>query len=352
MVLCGPLWYNSAMKLEQFSFDLPAGLIARTPADRRDHSRLMCVDRNSGRITHHRFDEFPGLIDADDFLVINTTRVDPARLLGRTGDRTIEMLVVKVLDPWTVEVLAHPAKHLRTGSRLEFDDGSVAQVLQQGQRGRRLLRLDNPVSELYRSGFAPLPPYIKRKAEEARRLRQFDLERYQTVYAAKPGAVAAPTAGLHFTAELLSEIGRSHDVIPVNLTVGEATFQKITVEKLEEHRMGREEIEIPQLSAQRIRELKAGGKKLLAVGTTSVRSLETWAALAQEPLHFFSEIFIYPGFEFKLVDRLLTNFHLPESSLFILVSAFAGLDLMQRAYRQAIDSGYRFFSYGDAMLIL
>ncbi len=339
------------MKLNLFNFSLPPELIARAPAVRRDQSRLMRVDRASGLISHHRFDEFPSLMSPHDFLVINTTRVNPARLFGHAEGRSFEMLVVKVLDDHTVEVLAQPARHLKPGIRIDFTGAVHGDVLSQGDRGRRTLRLDCSVSELYRLGYAPLPPYIKRKGEEAKRLRQVDLERYQTVYAAKPGAVAAPTAGLHFTPEILNDIGRRHSIVPVNLTVGEATFQKIETENLAEHRMGREEIEIPAESARQIRELKGQGKRLLAVGTTSVRSLETWAQLNQEPTSFISEIFIYPGYQFRLVDRLLTNFHLPESSLFILVSAFAGLDLMKKAYEEAIEMKYRFFSYGDAMLI-
>lgn len=340
------------MRLDQFSFKLPPHLIARTPAQRRDQSRLMLVERESGRIAHYRFDEIPGLLPDNAFLVVNTTRVDPARILGKAGDKCVEMLVVKVFAADRVEVLAQPARLLRVGTRVDFGDGLWAEVRSEGHRGRRLLVLSAGVSELYRQGFAPLPPYIKRKAEEARSLRDFDLERYQTVYAAKPGAVAAPTAGLHFTRALLEEIARKNEVVPVNLTVGEATFQKIEVENIEDHRMGREEIEIPDSSAKRIMQLKEQGRNLLAVGTTSVRSLETWASIGRERLHFSSEIFIYPGHRFQLVDHLLTNFHLPESSLFILVSAFAGLELMKRAYREAIDREYRFFSYGDAMLIL
>jgi len=340
------------MKLAQFSFNLPPELIARAPAERRDHSRLMRVDRADGRITHHCFDEFPNLLEDNDFLVINTTRVDPARILGRVGEKGVEMLVVKVLDERTVEVLAQPAKQLKIGVHVEFAAGLMAEVLSQGYRGRRVLRLNAKVSQLYRQGFAPLPPYIKRKADEAERLRQFDLERYQTVYAQKPGAVAAPTAGLHFTPEILEDIQKRHAIVPVNLTVGEATFQKIEAEHVEDHRMGPEAIEIPEISARQIKELKHQGKRLMAVGTTSVRSLESWSQLNQGPLSFISEIFIFPGYQFQLVDCMLTNFHLPESSLFILVCAFAGTDLMKRAYAEAIESGYRFFSYGDAMMIV
>ena len=312
----------------------------------------MLVDRSNGSISHHRFDAFPTLISPDDFLVINTTRVDPAKLLGQVGEKTVEMLVVKVISKRNLEVLARPAKYLSLGTPIDFGRGVSAEVTGTGPRGRRNLLLNGSIDELYRQGFAPLPPYIKRKSDEARRLRDFDLERYQTVYASRPGAVAAPTAGLHFTSEILQEISRNHAIVPVNLTVGEATFQKIEAESIEDHRMGSEEVEIPQESAAQISRLKQQNKRLLAVGTTSVRSLETWAALECQPLQFVSDIFIYPGFQFALVDRLLTNFHLPESSLFILVSAFAGLDLMKEAYEVAIANRYRFFSYGDAMLIV
>jgi S-adenosylmethionine:tRNA ribosyltransferase-isomerase len=340
------------MKLSEFDFVLPTERIARFPADRRDNSRLLVLDRSSGRVIHTHFKQLPDLLSPDDFLVMNNSGVRPARLLGHIGGKAAEMLVVRDLGRGKLEVLCRPAAHFKPGAVFRGADGLEAEVLEAGQRGRRLLLCNRDFERVMEQGFAPLPPYIKRRSAEAAQYRSFDLERYQTVYARDPGSIAAPTAGLHFTTEVLSRIRERNPVLEITLEVGEATFQKIEVEDIVRHRMGSEKIRIEAETARRIRVLKEKGKKLLAVGTTSVRSLESYALLAEPRREFDSAIFISPGFRFRMVDKLLTNFHLPKSSLFILASAFAGLDLLQETYRQAIREGYRFFSYGDAMLII
>ena len=312
----------------------------------------MVVERQSGRIEHRAFGDIVGRIASDSFLVINDTRVLPARLFGHCGGRTVEMLVVRLLPPDLGEVLALPARSLRIGARVSFPGGLQAEVMELGPRGRRVLKFGGNRDEILRQGYAPLPPYIKRRHDEASRFRDFDLERYQTVYSRLPGSIAAPTAGLHFTPEILSRLREKTAVVEITLEVGEATFQKIEREEIEDHRMGTERIVIEKEKIDEIRKLRSGGKKLLAVGTTSVRALESYARLRPAEAEFHSDLFISPGFRFQLVDRMLTNFHLPQSSLFILVAAFAGLDLAREAYREAIENRYRFFSYGDAMLIL
>jgi S-adenosylmethionine:tRNA ribosyltransferase-isomerase len=334
------------MKLSEFDFVLPQERIARFPSDRRDGSRLMVVNRESGEISHFHFSDFPGV------LVMNNSRVRPARFFGRINGKAAEMLVVKDLGQRKLEVLCQPAAHFRPGAIFDGPNGLQAHVLETGERGRRLLLFNRDYELMLEQGYAPLPPYIKRKAGEAGRYRDFDLERYQTVYARDPGSIAAPTAGLHFTPGVLACIREKHPLLEITLEVGEATFQKIAFEDIDKHRMGSEKIIIGHDVADCIREMKSRRKKLLAVGTTTVRSLESFALLPAPLEKFSSDIFISPGFHFCMVDKLLTNFHLPQSSLFILVSAFAGLDLMKRAYNLAIEQEYRFFSYGDAMLII
>jgi S-adenosylmethionine:tRNA ribosyltransferase-isomerase len=343
---------RSSLKLSEFNFELPQELIARFPADRRDGSKLMVVNREKGEISHFQFSALPEMLGADDFLVMNNSRVLPARLLGKIGSKTAEMLIVKDLGSRRLEVLCRPAADFKPGAVFYGPDGLQAEVLQSGERGRRLLLFNREYERVLEQGYAPLPPYIKRGSAEAGRYRDFDLLRYQTVYARDPGSLAAPTAGLHFTPEVLARIRGKHPLLEITLAVGEATFQKIEVEDIGLHRMGSEKIVVTDDVAAGIRELKSLGKKLLAVGTTTVRSLESYALLEPAAKEFYSDIFISPGFRFRVVDKLLTNFHLPQSSLFILVSAFAGLDLMKKAYALAIEQEYRFFSYGDAMLIV
>jgi S-adenosylmethionine:tRNA ribosyltransferase-isomerase len=341
------------VKLQDFYFDLPEDRIARFPSEKRDESRLMVVERKTGNISLHRFKDIIDLVKTDDFLVINNTKVIPVKLFGKIGKSSVELLILdRDMETEAVEALTRPAKKFRPGTKIQFENDLFAEVISIGPRGRRTLKFNKSFDDILRVGFAPLPPYIKRKFEEAHQYREFDLERYQTVYSKHPGSVAAPTAGLHFTPEMIEKIRKKCDVIEITLSVGEATFQKIEVEDISQHRMGREYITIKQEDRERIRQLKVS-KNLIAVGTTSVRSLETYALEKPGQEDFYSELFISPGFKFQMVDKLITNFHLPESTLFILTAAFVGdLELLKKAYQIAIESGYRFFSYGDAMFII
>jgi S-adenosylmethionine:tRNA ribosyltransferase-isomerase len=338
------------LKLKDFYFDLPQDRIARFPVEKRDESRLMVVERKTGYISHHRFKDIPVLMADRDFLVVNNSKVIPVRLFGDINDKKVDVLIVKIFNESEVEALTLPARKFKPGQRVVFDRDLWAEVTGIGHRGKRRLRFNKAVDTVLTAGYAPLPPYIKRKFPEAVVHRTLDLERYQTVYSKIPGSIAAPTAGLHFTPEVFEKIKQRSEIIEITLQVGEATFQKIEVEDIADHKMGRETITITHEDRKRISRLKQS-KHLLAVGTTTVRSLETFALQQPGEETFYSELFISPGFEFKMVDKLITNFHLPQSSLFILVSAFAGLELMQKAYRLAIEEGYRFFSYGDAMFI-
>jgi len=340
------------VNLKDFFFDLPKDRIARFPSDRRDESRLMLVNRKSGKIHHYRFKDIVDLITEDDFLVINNSKVIPARLFGSLHGAVVEVLIVDFDKKSNeAEVYALPARKFHKNSKVDFDKDLFADVVEIGERGKRILKFNKGFIEVFRKGFAPLPPYIKRKFDEAKYLRDFDLERYQTVYSKKSGSIAAPTAGLHFTPELIDKIKMKNQLIEITLDVGEATFQKIETEDVTEHKMGREYVTIKFEERERIKTLKKI-KNLIAVGTTCIRSLETLALNNPEEKMFFSDLFIYPGFKFSLVDKLITNFHLPGSSLFILTSAFAGLELIHKAYKIAIEKKYRFFSYGDAMFII
>jgi S-adenosylmethionine:tRNA ribosyltransferase-isomerase len=339
------------MNLKDFYFDLPGDRIARFPAEKRDESRLMVVERKTGDIFHHRFKDIGELTGNNDFFVVNNSKVIPVRLFGEINGKKVDVLIVKTFSECEVEALTLPARKFKPGQKVLFGKELWAGVTGIGHRGKRRLRFNKPVDTVLNAGYAPLPPYIKRKFPEAAAHRTFDLERYQTVYSKIPGSIAAPTAGLHFTPEVLEKIKQNTEIIEITLEVGEATFQKIEEENISDHKMGRETITITHEDRQRIYRLKQS-KHLIAVGTTTVRSLETFALHQPVEETFYSELFITPGFDFKLVDKLVTNFHLPQSGLFILVSAFAGLELMQKAYRIAIEEGYRFFSYGDAMFIL
>ena len=262
------------------------------------------------------------------------------------------MLVVRDLGAGKVEVLCQPAAHFKPGAVFVGADGLRAEVLEAGLRGRRRLLCNCDYENVLAKGYAPLPPYIKRQSVEAARYRSFDLERYQTVYARDPGSIAAPTAGLHFTPEVLARLRGKHPLLEITLEVGEATFQKIEVEDIARHRMGSEKIRIAADVARRIQALKERSGKLLAVGTTSVRSLESYALLAEPAEEFRFRYFHQPGFPFSHGGQAAHQFSFAASSLFILAAAFTGLELLQETYRQAIAGGYRFFSYGDAMLIV
>jgi S-adenosylmethionine:tRNA ribosyltransferase-isomerase len=375
------------MKIGDFDFDLPPELIAQDPLPERDASRMMVVFRRERRFAHASFRDLPDYLAAGDLLVLNDTKVIPAKAWGRRGEASIEFLFVKerTLGEW--EVICRPAKRLRIGDRVVFAPDFEAVVIETGDEGRRILRFgaSDVLARLSEIGYAPLPPYIKRKKLDTAR-RPADLARYQTVFAARAGAIAAPTAGLHFTPVLLERLEKAGvEQARVTLNVGPATFQPVRVENLEDHRMGEESYEISPEAAEAINAAKSANRPVLAVGTTVVRTLESAARasrvegqipanapssageISPGPLLTKNEgagagvvrpgtgstrLFIYPGFEFRVVDRLLTNFHLPQSTLLALVSAFAGRDLLLDAYREAVRARYRFFSYGDCMLIL
>jgi S-adenosylmethionine:tRNA ribosyltransferase-isomerase len=346
---------NRPLKVADFDYDLPPELIAQHPLPHRDDSRMMVVDRRSGQLRHGRFRDFPGYLGAGELLVLNDTKVIPARAWGERGGARIEFLFVKELGSGLWETLCRPARKLGEGDRARFGPGREALVEQVGEEGKRVLRFDRPGVRdwLESAGYAPLPPYIKRRREDSR-LRPEDLERYQTVFARKEGAVAAPTAGLHFTRKTLAALKAGNVRISrVTLDVGLATFQPVRAEIVTDHRMLEESYSVPPAAAREINASKAEGRPVTAVGTTVVRTLESaWHEGRVRSGRRATSLFIYPGFEFHVVDRLLTNFHLPKSTLLMLVAAFAGRDLILRVYGEAVRERYRFFSYGDCMLII
>ena len=343
------------MLISDFDYRLPADLIAGQPLPCRDDSRMMVVSRRNESITHAAFKDFPGFLGKDEVLVLNNAKVIPARVWGKKGDTEIEFLFLKEMEKGLWEVLCRPARRLQAGDRIIFAPGFEAEVAAIEGWGKRVLRFrtDDVLSRLKQIGFAPLPPYIKRRRNESG-LRSFDLERYQTVFARKEGAVAAPTAGLHFTRQILEKIKAGGvRIAPITLEVGLATFQPVRVEKVEEHVMPEERYAISPSAAGAINGTHAEGRPVTAVGTTVVRTLESawWDGRVRSGSRT-ARLFIYPGFRFQVVDRLLTNFHLPKSTLLMLVSALAGPGLIRRAYEEAVRERYRFFSYGDCMLIL
>lgn len=328
------------MRRADFSYQLPDGLIADRPLPRRGASRLLALDGATGAVRDLAFDDLGGLLNAGDLVVLNDTRVLPARLHGRKASGgACELLLERMLDDRRFLAQARASKGLKPGTRIELPGGASALAV--ARRGDlQELELDRealPYFEAY--GSVPLPPYVAREADA------LDRERYQTVYAEVPGAVAAPTAGLHFDREALETLARRGiGVVPVTLHVGAGTFQPVRSEDIDAHRMHREHYDIPRATMDAI-----AGRRVMAVGTTSLRALESAALSGQ--LRGETDLFVRPGFRCLLVDRLLTNFHLPKSSLLMLVAAFAGMQNMRRAYAHAIARRYRFFSYGDAMLI-
>jgi len=336
------------MLTSDFDYHLPAESIAQEAAP-RGQSRLLVLDR-TGPERHAQIGDLPRLLRPGDLLVLNDTRVIPARLFGRSdGGGRMEILLVERLGEREWEALVKPGRRARPGSAIELDQGLSAEVTGKRDDGRVRLRFSEPIEpHLDRLGHVPLPPYIHRPDTPE------DRERYQTVYARRSGAIAAPTAGLHFTDELLREIERAGvGIARVTLHVGIGTFKPVTAERIEEHRMERERYEIGEEPAAAIRGARAEGRRVVAVGTTVVRTLEA-AALAGsgdvEAGSASTDLFIAPGFRFQAVDTLLTNFHLPCSTLLMLVSAFVGRERILAAYEEAIREGYRFYSYGDAML--
>lgn len=340
------------MDISDFDFELPPELIAQRPLDRREDSRMMVLDRKNQHIIHARFQDFPRYLQPLDVLVYNDSRVIPARVWGYKNGAEVEFLFLREMEENTWEVLCRPAKKLRRGDRVRFSPTLTGKVSGIGSEGRRFLCFSGKVrEELRRIGYAPLPPYIKR--EKGTSLREMDLERYQTVFASGEGSIAAPTAGLHFTPELLVTLnGMGVILAPLTLEVGLATFQPVRVDRVEDHTMLSENYDISRESSSAVNKAKEEGRPVTAVGTTSVRSLESaWDNGLLEGRRE-TDIYIYPGFTFHVVDRLLTNFHLPRSTLLMLVSAFAGREFVLQAYSEAVKERYRFFSYGDCMLIL
>jgi S-adenosylmethionine:tRNA ribosyltransferase-isomerase len=336
-----------------YDFDLPTDRIAQSPAAKRDESKLMVVNRDTGGIEHRTFRDLTALIPGGDAIVLNTTRVYRARLLGtRDSGAPAELLLLKPLGDGKYEAMVHPGGKLKPGRRVHVSPDLEVEILETTERRTRIVRLRStlPLDEaIERYGHTPLPPYIDRPDENA------DSERYQTVYARESGSVAAPTAGLHFTEQLLSEIEtRGVKRVEVLLHVGAGTFKPVEVEDPADHVMHEESYTLPSSAATTLNQVRLVGGKIWAVGTTSVRVLET----AVTPDGTFTErsgetnIFIRPPYHYRAVDHVITNFHLPRSTLIMLVAAFAGYDLTMRAYREAIDNGYRFYSYGDAMAII
>lgn len=342
------------MFLSDFHYDLPPELIAQAPAERRDGSRMMLLDRHSGAVRHHQFVDLPDLLKGNELLIYNDTRVFPARIWAHkaSGGR-VELLVLRFLDDTRVEAMTRTSKPLRAGLSLTTVRTAVPLLVAEVPRnGRAILQFPAPGARhwVHQEGVTPLPPYIHRSEAEDRPL---DQERYQTVFAREEGSVAAPTAGLHFTQEVLDRLAaKGIQRVPVTLHVGPGTFEPVRCNDVTHHRMEGEYFEVPEATAEAVRKAKAEGRPVITVGTTTTRCVETASAsgsLMAGP--GYSEIFIYPGYQFRTIDGLLTNFHLPESTLMMLVSALAGRDSILAAYRNAVENRYRFYSYGDCMLI-
>ena len=341
------------MNTKDFDFDLPEELIAQTPLEVRDASRLLILDRKKRTLTDSHFDSILDQLQPGDALVMNNTRALPARLYGRKPDTHghVELLLLKNTqgDQW--EVLAKPAKRLRVGAKVEFGDGRLkATVVEELEQGGRIVEFSYEgifLEVLESLGEMPLPPYIHEKLE--------DRERYQTVYAKENGSAAAPTAGLHFTEDLLQKIeAKGVHLVYLTLHVGLGTFRPVSVDNLEEHEMHSEYYQFSQEAADTLNQVKAKGGRVVAVGTTSIRTLETIGNKFDGQLQAdagWTNIFIKPGYDFKVVDAFSTNFHLPKSTLVMLVAAFAGRDFVLEAYRHAVEERYRFFSFGDAMFL-
>jgi S-adenosylmethionine:tRNA ribosyltransferase-isomerase len=337
------------MKRTDFYYHLPEELIAQQPLPERSASRLLCMERSSGRLSDRKFSDLPELLNPGDLLVFNNTEVIPARLYAhKTSGGRVEILVERLLGARECLAQVRASKSPKPGGVLVLEDGSELQVLERQEGFFHLRSAAADLMELLKNlGHMPLPPYITRADTEA------DRRRYQTVYAETPGAVAAPTAGLHFDEDLLERLrDKGVEFTTVTLHVGAGTFQPVRVEQIEEHEMHAEWLEVTQAACDAVADARQRGGRVVAVGTTAVRSLETAAQGGSlEPFSGDSRIFIYPPYRFRVVDALITNFHLPESTLLMLVSAFAGHENTLAAYRHAVERGYRFFSYGDATLL-
>lgn len=346
------------MLVSEFDYTLPEELIAQTPSEKRENSRMMVLGVNDGTIQHKHFYDIVDLLDDNCVLILNNTKVIPARLYGYkdTGAK-IEVFLLKEKENNHWEVLIKPSKRVKVGTIVKVSEELSVEVAEQLQDdGKWLVKMlyeGNILDILHRVGNIPLPPYIERKMTSDE-LKKLDFERYQTVYAKDEGSVAAPTAGLHFTKEILNKLAdKGVEIGYVTLNVGIGTFRPVKCDNVLDHKMDSETFEISQETADLINRAKAQGKKIIAVGTTTVRTLET--AFKQfgciKACKSSSELFIYPPYEFKVIDKLITNFHLPKSTLLMLVSALAGKDFIFRAYEEAIKNKYRFYSYGDCMFI-
>ena len=341
------------MKRSDFYYDLPEELIAQTPVEPRDSSRLMHIDRKTGKIEHSIFHALPSFLKKGDLLIVNDSRVIPARLYGQKKETggAIEFLLLEQKTNQNWEIICRPAKKAKPGARFVFGNGLLeAEVLEILDDGKRLVKLECEGSiyhVLDQIGQMPLPPYITEQLK--------DKERYQTVYSEVSGSAAAPTAGLHFTPELMKQIEAMEiHIAHVTLHVGLGTFRPVKADEITDHKMHSEHYMMSKETADLINQTKASGGRVIAVGTTSCRTLESVFSLYGEAreCHGDTDIFIYPGYEFKCIDGLITNFHLPESTLIMLVSAFLGYDKTMHAYKVAVDEKYRFFSFGDAMAII
>lgn len=351
------------MLLSEYDYDLPEELIAQMPADKRENSKMMVLNRKDRTISHKHFYDIVDLIEPNTLLVMNNTKVLPARLIGHkdTGAK-IEVFLLKSVENsengclW--DVLIKPSKRVKPDTVIKISDElSVKALKRLEENGEWLVELiyegENVLDVLHRNGQIPLPPYIERKIPNED-LKKLDFERYQTVYAKDEGSVAAPTAGLHFTKEILEKLqDKGVELAYVTLNVGLGTFRPVQCENVLEHKMHSETFEISEKASEQINRAKREGRKIVAVGTTTVRTLETAYQKfgCIKACHDHSELFIYPPFEFKVIDNLITNFHLPKSTLLMLVSALAGKDFIFEAYKEAIENNYRFFSYGDCMYI-
>jgi S-adenosylmethionine:tRNA ribosyltransferase-isomerase len=335
------------VRTRELDYDLPGDLIAQAPAEPRSRARLMVYDRATGEVRHRVFSDLPDELRDDDLIVVNNTRVLPARIRARraTGG-AVELLLLEQRPDGAWDALARPARRLRAGETLNASGTPilVAEVLQEGHVTVTLDGAVPDLSVIERIGEMPVPPYIHRPLERA--------DDYQTVYARSPGSAAAPTAGLHFTAEMWAEMRRRYQVLEVTLAVGLDTFRPVNADDLADHALHTEAYEVAEEAAREIDRARAEGRRIVAVGTTSVRVLETiWGAVPAAPLSGRSGLFIRPGYAFAATGAMVTNFHLPRSTLLAMVMAFAGIDEVRKLYRTAVDERYRFYSFGDAMLI-
>jgi S-adenosylmethionine:tRNA ribosyltransferase-isomerase len=337
------------METKDFDFNLPEALIAQHPIEKRDHSRMLVVNKNNGDIHHRHFYDIVDFLTENDVLVINETKVIPARLIGSKIDTkaVIELLLLKEIEPNVWETLVKPAKRIKIGSKVIFGDTLVAECILKKEDGTHHFRMSYEgvfLEVLEHLGTMPLPPYIHERLEEQ--------SRYQTVYAKNAGSAAAPTAGLHFTKELMERLDRKGvDIVPITLHVGLGTFKPVSVENISEHKMHEETYMITDENAEKLNKAIKDGKNIVAVGTTSLRALESNYNNGFKSGIFNTSIFIYPGYKFKAVNELITNFHLPKSTLVMLVSAFSSTKIIKKAYNEAILHRYRFFSFGDAMYL-